>query len=248
MQAHISAIFIVAAASCCAQKPSFEAASVRPSPHAGTDYDEVNEGQELFRVSPGLLTIHGASPRICIQWAYEIPPFQIQGPDWLKDVGFDIVARAAGPADEDHLRLMLRTLLAERFGLKTHSEHKEVQVYELTLAKGGPKFHESTTEGPPLFSGNNGRLVAERVTMSDLSEKISEPLGRPVIDATGLKGRYDIHIDATAYMGSSGNGSMDVTALLFNALQQQPGVKLESRKDTPEILVIDSVERTPTEN
>ena len=208
----------------------------------------MNEGQKLFRVSPGLLTIHGASLRICIQWAYEIPPFQIQGPDWLKDTGFDIVAKSAGPADEDHLRLMLRTLLGERFGVKTHSEHKELQVYELTLAKGGPKFHESTTEGPPLFGGNGARLLAERVTMSDLAEKISEPLGRPVIDATGLKGRYDIHIDATAYLASSGNGSMDITALLFNALQQQLGVKLESRKDSPEILVIDSVEKTPTEN
>jgi uncharacterized protein (TIGR03435 family) len=247
MQARIPAIFILAATSCLAQPPAFETASIRPSTHAGTDYNEMNDGQELFRASPGLLTIHGASLRICIQWAYEIPPFQIQGPDWLKDVGFDIVAKSATPADEAHLRLMLRTLLAERFGLKTHTEHQEVQVYELTLAKGGPKFHESTTEGPPLFGGNGGRLLAERVTMSDLAEKISEPLGRPVIDATGLKGRYDIHIDATAY-SDTGGGHMDVMALLFNALQQQLGVKLESRKDSPEILVVDSVEKTPTEN
>jgi uncharacterized protein (TIGR03435 family) len=248
MLAHIPVIFILAAASCLAQQPAFDAASIRPSTHARNDINETNDGIEFFRVSPGLLTIQGASLRVCIEWAYEIPPFQIQGPDWLKDVGFDIVAKSAGPADEDHMRLMLRTLLAERFGLKTHSEQKEMQVYELTLAKGGPKFHESTTEGPPLFSGNNGRLVAERVTMSDLAEKISEPLGRPVIDATGLKGRYDIHIDATAYMTSPGSQSMDVTALLFNALQQQLGVKLESRKDSPQILVVDSVEKTPTEN
>lgn len=248
MRSRVPAIFILAAASCLAQPPAFDAASIRPSTHARNDINETNDGIEFFRVTPGLLTIEGASLRVCIEWAYEIPPFQIQGPDWLKDVGFDIVAKSAGPADEDHLRLMLRNLLAQRFGLKAHTEQKEMQVYELTLAKGGPKFHESTTEGPPLFSGNNGRLVAERVTMTDLAEKISEPLGRPVIDATGLKGRYDIHIDATAYMTSPGSQSMDVTALLFNALQQQLGVKLESRKDSPEILVIDSVEKTPTEN
>jgi uncharacterized protein (TIGR03435 family) len=248
MQAHIPAIFILAAATCLAQTPAFEAASIRPSTHAGTDLNELHDGQELIRVSPGMVTFQGASLRICIQWAYGIPPFQIQGPDWLKDVGFDIVAKSAGPADEDQLRLMLRTLLAQRFGLKTHSEAKEMQVYELTLAKGGPKFQESATEGRPLFGGNNGRLTAERVTMSDLAEKISEPLGRPVIDATGLKGRYDIHLDATAYAGAGSNGQMDVMSLLFNALQQQLGVKLESRKDTPQILVIDSVEKTPTEN
>jgi len=86
--------------------------------------------------------------------------------------------------------------------------------------------------------------------MSDLAEKISEPLGRPVMDATGLKGHYDIHLDATAYMAAAGNGGgqMDVMSLLLTALQQQLGVKLESRKDTPEILVVDSAEKTPTEN
>lgn len=248
MQAHISAIFILAAAGCLAQQPAFEAASIRPSTHAGNELNETNDGRDQIRVSPGLLTIQGVSLRMCIQWAYDIPSAQIEGPDWLKDSGFDIVAKSSNPVDEDHLRLMLRTLLGQRFGLKTHTEHREVQVYELTLAKGGPKFHESTTEGPPLFSGNNGRLVAERVTMTDLAEKISEPLGRPVIDATGLKGRYNIHIDATAYANSGGNGQMDVMSLIFNALQQQLGVKLESRKDSPEILVVDSVEKTPTEN
>ena len=248
MQPTIPAIFLLAAASCFAQAPAFDAASIRSSPHAGTDLNESHDGRELIRVTPGMVTFQGASLRICIQWAYGMPPFQIQGPDWLKDVGFDIVAKSAGPADENQLRLMFRALLAQRFGLKTHTEQKEMQVYELTLAKGGPKFHESTTEGAPLFSGNGGRLVAERVTMQDLAEKISEPLGRPVIDATGLKGHYDIHLDATAYANSAGNGQMDVMALLFNALQQQLGVKLESRKDTPEILVVDSVEKTPTEN
>jgi uncharacterized protein (TIGR03435 family) len=84
--------------------------------------------------------------------------------------------------------------------------------------------------------------------MSDLAEKISEPLGRPVLDATGLKGRYDIHIDATAYMAPAGDGQMDVRSLLFTAFQQQLGLKIESRKDTVEILVVDSVEKAPTEN
>ena len=242
-------VFLFATLSCFAQAPAFDAASVRSSPNAGNDLNELHDGRELIKTSPGSLTVRGASLRVCIQWAYGIAPFQIEGPVWLKDVGFDIVAKATGPADDDHLRLMLRTLLAERFGLKTHSERKEMQVYELTLAKGGPKFHESTTEGPPLFSSQGkGALIAERVTMSDLAEKISEPLGRPVMDSTGLKGRYDIHMDASAYMAAAGNGPMDVMSLLFNALQQQLGVKLESRKDMPEILVVDSVEKTPTEN
>jgi len=241
-----AALLLFAALSCFAQSPAFEAASVRSSPNAGNG---LNDERELIRTSPGSLTIRGASLHVCIEWAYDMPPSQVEGPAWLKDVGFDIVAKASTPADDSQLRLMLRTLLAERFGLKAHIERKEVQVYELTLAKGGPKFQESATVGPPIF-GNNGKdaLVAERVSMSDLAEKISEPLGRPVLDATGMKGHYDIHINALAYMGADGNGQMDVMSFLFTALQQQLGLKLESGKDTPEILVIDSVQKTPTEN
>jgi uncharacterized protein (TIGR03435 family) len=222
---------------------------VRPSASAANGLNQLNDGTEPIRTAPGSLTIRGASLRICIQWAYDIPPFQIEGPAWLKDTGFDIVAKAAEPVDEDHLRLMLRTLLATRLGLRVHSERKEMQVYELTLAKGGPKFRESTTEGSPFFSSpGKGALIAEHATMSDFAEKISEALGRPVMDATGLKGRYDIHMDATAYMATSGDGPMDAMGFLFNALQQQLGVKLESRKGMPEILVVDSIEKTPTEN
>ena len=243
------AIFLVAALSCFAQAPAFDVASVRPSPNASNGLNQLNDGREAIHTSPGSLTIRGASLLMCMQWAYDIPPFQIEGPAWLKDAGFDIVAKAAEPVDDDHMRLMLRTLLATRLGLKAHTERKEMQVYELTLVKGGPKFHESTTEGPPIFSSpGKGALVAERATMSDFAEKISEALGRPVMDATGLKGRYDIHMDATAYMAASGDGPMDAMGFLFNALQQQLGVKLESRKDTPEILVVDSIEKTPTEN
>ncbi len=204
-----------------------------------------------FDTSPVTLTIRGASLQSLVQWAWDMPPFQVSGPAWLRESGFDVVAKSASPVNDDQLRLMLRTLLAERFGMKVHIEKNEMQVYALTVAKGGPKFHESATEGPPVFTNaGKGMLIAERVSMQDFAEKISEPLGRPVIDATGLKGRYDIHIDVTAYLTNPGGsgGEMDVMSVLFTALQEQLGVKLESRKDTPEILVVDSASKTPTEN
>jgi len=153
------AVFFVAAVGCLAQAPSFEVASVRPSPNAGNGMNELSEG--LIRTSPGSLIVRGASLRVCIQWAYDIGPFQIEGPAWLKDAGFDIVAKAGAPTDDDHMRLMLQALLAERLRLRVHAEKKEMQVYELTLAKSGPKFHESTSEGPPVFS-NQGRACCLR--------------------------------------------------------------------------------------
>jgi uncharacterized protein (TIGR03435 family) len=231
--------------------PAFEAASVRPSPTAGNDDPHI-------QISPGELTIRGMSLKFCIRWAYSITPFQIQGPSWLKDTGFDIVARAAGTADEAQLRLMLRTLLADRFGLETHSEKKEMQVYALTVAKGGPKFQESTTEGPPSHGrGKGGVMTAERMPMSDLAQELSGPINFPVIDATGLKGRYDFKIDTLPYVeaaaavsGHKGDqiSDLDITGILITALRDELGLKLESRHDNTDILVVDHAEKTPKDN
>jgi uncharacterized protein (TIGR03435 family) len=246
MKTFAPVLFFSASCICVAQQPapSFEVASVRPSTTARTNDAHVD-------TSPGTLTIRGVSLQFLVEWAWDMPHFQVSGPAWLRDSGFDVVAKSASPVNDDQLRLMLRTLLAERFGMKVHTEKKEMQVYVLTVAKGGPKFHESSTEGPPVFTNaGKGMLVAERVSMPDFAEKISEPLGRPVLDATGLKGRYDIHIDVTAYLTNPGGtgGEIDVMSVLFTALQEQLGVKLESRKDSPEILVVDSASKTPSEN
>jgi uncharacterized protein (TIGR03435 family) len=241
----ILALAVFVAHSGWAQSPAFEAASVRQSNHAANG-DEVH-----VESAPGSLTIRGVSLRFCIEWAYSVPPFQVDAPAWLSDDGFDIVAKASAPVDDVQLRLMLRTLLTERFGLKVHTTRKELPVYALTLAPGGPKFKTSTTEGSPSF-GNDGRanMTAKRVSMSEFASKISEPLGRPVVDATGLKGRYDIQINVTSYMSEppAKGGELDVMSLLFTALQKQLGVKLVSRKDTVDVLVVDHAEKLPAEN
>ena len=191
-----------------------------------------------------------------IQWAYDTQPFQIEGPAWLNDNRFDVLAKAESGGDDAKLRLMLRALLAERFGLKAHVERKEMQIYGLSLAKGGPKFQESTDEGPPVFDkGGPTTLTAHRVTMKDLAIQISDPLRRPVIDETGLKGRYEIKIDVSAYMQAAtgggdknSEGQIEVLSVLFTALQQQLGVKLDSKKANVDVLVVDHAEAAPTEN
>lgn len=236
-------LFLLSCFTCFAQ--SFDVASIRPSNQARTN--DVH-----FDTTPTTLTVRSASLRSIVRWAYDMPPFQFDGPAWMDSAGFDVMAKSSSPCNDEALRLMLRTLLAQRFGLKVHTEQREMQVYQLSLAKGGPKIHESTTEGPVEFTnGGKGILLAYRASIADFASKVSEPLNRPVIDVTGLKGRYDIRIDATAYMmdaaGNGGNG-MDVEGLLFNAIQSQLGVKLDSRKTSVDILVVDHAEKTPTEN
>ena len=228
------------------QPPAFEVASVRLAAVgriAGPD----------FRTSPDSLTILGLSLRNCIQLAYEIQETQLSGPGWLNDVRLDIVAKTAGPVDDKQLRLMLRALLAERLGVKAHIERKETPVYAVTLAKGGPKFSESTSKGPPVFRQDKGAQIGQRVTMSDLVMLLSKLAGRPVIDATDLKGRYDIRIDLTPYEGlatSDGTAydTMDIMNAIFTAVQEPLGLKIEARKDQVDIVVVDHAEKTPTEN
>jgi len=237
-------VALFACFSCLAQTPAFDAASIRPA--AGGVRTEIG-------TTPGSLTIRNQSLQFLICWAYDTPPFQIIGPAWLTENRFDVVAKAEG-GDDTRLRLMLRTLLAERFGLKTHPEQREMQIYALTLAKGGPKFKEATDDGPPVFDrGGPTMLTAHRVTMRDLATQISDPLKRPVIDETGLKGRYEIRIDVSGYMLDQGNGGdsgppPDLMSLLFKGLQEQLGVKLESKKENVDLLVVDHVEKTPTDN
>lgn len=157
---------------------------------------------------------------------------------------------------------MLRTLLAERFGLKLHHEPKELPVYSMTLAPNGPRFHEagpkdaskfleSTSEGPLRLGGDKTGLVAERVRMSELAVELSQPLQRPVIDRTGLKSRYDIRIDVTAFMGppdGDGRGPLDEMSIIFSAFPAQLGIKLEPGKEMVDFIVVDAVNKVPTDN
>jgi uncharacterized protein (TIGR03435 family) len=249
------ALIMSASALLAQSEPAFEVASLRPS-------QGIVNGENM-RTTPGTLTVEGSSMNHLLEWAYGIQESQIQGsPDWFRDTRFTISAKAGDTADDDRLRLMLRTLLAQRFGLKVHHELKDLPTFELTLAKGGPRFHESgpkdaskflesTTTGDPQFSKDKGGLTAQRVTMAQIADALSEPLQRQVLDKTGLKGRYDFRIDITAYMSPGGDGSqpqLDPIALIFNALQGQLGLKVEAGKDKVDVLVIDAVNRTPTEN
>jgi uncharacterized protein (TIGR03435 family) len=245
---------LIVCCSCSAQpvaQPAFDAASIRASDQSG------NEDPHI-QTSPGSLTIHGMSLRFCIQWAYGLQPSQLSGPAWLKDVGFDIVAKAAQPVGDETLRLMLRTLLTQRFGLKVHTAQKELQLYALTVVTGGPKFQESATQGPPSHAREKGGAMAvQRTSMAELAQELSGPLNRPVIDATGLKGRYDFRIDTLPYVEAVATsngikedqlGELDLTSILMTALKEQLGLKLEPRKDKADILVVDQAERVPTEN
>jgi uncharacterized protein (TIGR03435 family) len=244
-------LVVLASLDCLAQPPATQAPPSSPA------FDVASlrlAGAESLRYTGprmqtlhGSLTTHGLPLRACIQWAYQMQPSQVIGPDWLNDVRLDIVAKAAAPVDDQQLFLMLRTLLADRLGVKAHVERKEMPVYVLTLGKGGPKFSESADEGPVAGGMDKDVQIMQRISMYEFAALASGTVGRPIVNATGLNGHYDIRLNGKAMIMNMQNGMSKGDALIIE-LQEQLGLKVESRKDWVDALVIDHAEKTPAEN
>jgi uncharacterized protein (TIGR03435 family) len=198
--------------------------------------------------------------------AYNLNPRAISGgPEWVDSEHYDIVAKAPNQArpNLDEQMSMLRKLLADRFQLTFHREPKELRVYALTVAKGGPKLKESTVspdaspEGPPplifVVSPQLVRLPGRNATMADFASVMQRAaLDYPVLDKTGLSAKYDFDLeftpDETVFGGVLGKGADDAARPdLFGAISQQLGLKLEATRGLVETLVIDRVAR-PSEN
>jgi uncharacterized protein (TIGR03435 family) len=242
-----------------AAKPTFEVASIKPAkpPEAGRMMVGI-------RVEQGRFVANNMSVRMLIQQAYNLKDFQVTGaPGWVNSERYDIVAKPEGPVTSDlrgeTLRLMLQSLLEDRFKLKSHFETKELPVYNLVVGKGGPKLKESEAgqEDRQMQRMGRGQASLNGANMAMLVRLISQALGRDVIDKTGLTGRYDIELKWTpdeAAMRGPGEGPerppTENTAppdtsgpSLFTAVQEQLGLKLESSKGPVGILVVDHVEK-----
>jgi uncharacterized protein (TIGR03435 family) len=156
---------------------------------------------------------------------------------------------------------MLRQILAERFGLVAHRETRELPVYALSVAKGGPKLKESVID--PSVSANArrgggvrmsmGMIAAHECTIPYFLSMLSRQLGRSIIDRTGLAGNYDFTLrwspdnGATTSSNDSAGTQADALPSIFSAVQEQLGLKLESTKAPASVLVIDHLER-PSQN
>jgi uncharacterized protein (TIGR03435 family) len=256
---------------------------------------------------PGLFKCTNCSLSMLVSMAYDLKRYQLTAPGWMETERFDITAKIPEGATKEQFRLMQQNLLTERFKLAVHHEKKELPMYELVVAKNGPKFKESEEEaappdggpppgppGPPTIgkdgfpvfpAGGRGgmimmngkaRMQARKESMEQFTNMLSNQVNRPVTDATGLKGKYDFTLDFTADMvmmrgpggagipppppggGTTGGGGAgapvsigseaDSGPTIFSAIQSQLGLKLESKKGTVDILVVDHIEKVPTEN
>lgn len=224
-------------------------------------------------VNPGRVALLGNPLKLVLVQAFRVKPDQLIGPSWLDSECFDIVATIPEGVGVDQLPAMLQSLLVERFKMTTHGENRQESGYALAVEKGGIKFKQ-TDSGLVAARRQSGRIafgaardsaaIKGSMTMASLSRFLSLRLGRPVQDATGLQGAYDIDVSwtpdsTTEKLGAfssaspqSPNPSVAPEAPggidLFNALKQTLGLKLEARKQDVEIVVIDSINRVPVEN
>jgi uncharacterized protein (TIGR03435 family) len=260
--------FFVAAIGLSAQSPGtrstfdeFEVATVKPT---APDW----QGGAYFTMQGGhRFIVQNYTLKALVAAAYNLTPRLVSGgPTWVDSVHYDIVAGTPGevPPNFDEQMSMLRKLLAERFKLTFHREAKEFSIYALTVANGGPKMKKS--DGPPpdgrpalvfrLFPERRALLPARDATMAEFASVMQRgPLDRPVVDNTGLSGRYDFTLDWAA--DDSEFGGMMRARLplpenseavdLFASIQKQLGLKLEATKGLVETFIIDQAER-PSEN
>jgi uncharacterized protein (TIGR03435 family) len=229
-------------------QPAFEVASIRAS-QIGKAGGEGSR-RENIQAAPGSLNMRNVSLKSCIRWAYHVMDYQVSGPGWLGFERFDIVAKAEGPASEEQLRAMMQALLAERFKLAVHRETKELTAYTLLVGKNGPKFHESTSEGETSIEPEKKTMTVtvQRAPVTQLVEMLANILHAPVLDHTELKGRYDITINIAKYLPEAGDASPDPIALIVTGLQQELGLKLESKKTPVDLVVVDHAEKVQVEN
>ena len=170
--------------------PAFDVASIRAS----------QPGKEIIEPLPGSLTMRNIRLTAIIAWAYHVEEYQVSGPAWLNDARFDVLAKSATAAPEAELRGMLQKLLADRFQMTLHRQVKEMSALVLTVAKGGHKLEAVAGDSPSSFKTGKMNLTGQGATLSDLTSFLSRELHIPVIDQTGLTGKFNYFLDINAYV------------------------------------------------
>lgn len=219
--------------------PEFEVAAIRASkPELGL----IQNRTPNLNTDPGRnLNFANISLRDLIMLAYGVGARQISGPDFLTS-RFDIVARVPADAAKEQIPAMLQTLLAQRFKLALHRDHKVMQIYALEVAKNGPKIHESAEDDKGesgcsrSFAETPGATLAavcHRMNSANVAQQLQALApgyftDGPILDKSGLKGVYDFKLEWITKVEAN-NGSDGPT--IFDAVQQQLGLKLSRAKN-----------------
>lgn len=236
-------------------QPSFDVASVRPSQReVGPDYNN------QITYSPGRFTGQNVTLKRLVAEAWRCQINQVIGPPWIERNEYDVEARVPEGATHEQIALMLRSLLADRFHLKQHAETRQMRVYDLTVAKGGPKIQPIQAGAAPAPGPGSGSGLHFRGGMREFADLLavqfsipaaaspSEPVRAggtliPVLDKTGLQGVYEFNVNA----GPPELGT-DAFTGWKRILEEQLGLRIEGRKGDVPVVVVDDAAKIPTAN
>jgi len=273
-----------------ARAQSFDVTSVKPSSLEGTTSGGISCSGGPGTDAPRVWRCSNMPLALVISRAFRFRAFQFSPHAACCRDRFNFDVRLPDSATRDQFDRMLQSLLRERFKLEFHYESKEMSVYELTAGSKGPKLKEASRTGPgpsegrwweppresgvdregyPVFpTGVSGlaestshlHWIAFNISMQEVADALSDQLRRPVVDSTGLAGRYDIDLKWVFNMPLSDREMAEIEELagsppdgasgpsLFRAVQDQLGLKLISKKGLAQVVVIDHVEKVPTPN
>jgi uncharacterized protein (TIGR03435 family) len=303
---------VAAYSQAASNKLTFEVATIKPAPELNPmamamalqqgKMPHIGMNIQGTRVDIGSMTLTDL-----VVAAFKVKPYQVTAPDWMKGTRFDILAKMPDGATKDDVPQMLQALLTERFGMKTHTETREDNVYALVVAKGGPKLKESPPDpeipaepapgaitlpngggqvkvdprggGATFTSGERGttkmamtpegrmHLEVSKVTMEQFAQTLNPLVDHPVFDMTELKGNFQVALDLSmetmlsvaraqginvpALGGAPGGAAVasdpSGASSIFQSVEQL-GLRLEPRKMPLEHVIVDQMEKTPTEN
>ncbi len=223
--------------------PGWEVVTVRPS--------DPNETNQSFRVEGRHVLIQRQTVEYMLMVAFGLQKNQILNvPDWVKTENFDAdgVPDVEGQPSVQQFQVMVRKLLEERFGLKAHKEQREMEVYALRVPKDGSKLAPTKSDPNALpsqdvYGSGTGRTLKFRnVSMDDFALMMLYEVQRPLVNQTGLTGRYDFDLKFTKDEQAAA-AEPNAPPGLFTAVQEQLGLKLDAVKAPAPVLVVDAVQR-----
>jgi uncharacterized protein (TIGR03435 family) len=284
----LPALFAAAAFAQNTPRLEFEVASIRPSPPITMN---VKVG---VHIDGAQVSFTYVALKDLIQSAYKLKNYQVVAPDFVASDRYDIAAKLPAGSNRDQLPEMLQALLEDRFKLKFHRDSKEFPVYALIVAKTGLKLKEAapdseseaaeaakgnvnvTATGGPggvtlnlgqgsYFAFGDNRLECRKILMTPFADTLARFMDRPVVDMTGLTGRYDLKLEFTPedYQAMLIRSALAAGVVLppqalkllemssgdsLGTALQTVGLKMESRKAPLPVLVVDKMEKAPTDN
>jgi bla regulator protein blaR1 len=237
-----------------AKPPIYEVASIKPN--TGNDFHYV------FRIEPaGALAARGITLKRLMMTAYDFQGYRILGgPGWVVSQQWDVQAKPDRAASSEQIRPMLRALLENRFQLRSHSEERQLPLYELHVDRKGPKVPRAKDSETHDVRAGVGLIQLTKATAATFASQLSYALGEPVIDKTGLSGEFDFAVkwapasgeDNPANSGLPPGASAEPVSTpdgpsIFTALPEQLGLRLKAGRGPVKVLVIDDV-RMPSAN